>query len=179
MQRANFSSKTTRNIACNLVSRKAPRLLVVAVFAISCRRPLMVGSFSSNAMMQAIVYSRADQEGIRLTTKPCPKTNSSSHLICRVAYAGVNPVDVKFLVGDKLPEWCHGLGRWAVEGRTVGFDFAGTVVRAAPGDKRFKPGDAVFGTAPPGVGTFCEVGRLHSKKKFRHITRRLRITRTC
>jgi NADPH:quinone reductase-like Zn-dependent oxidoreductase len=108
-------------------------------------------------MMQAIVYSRTDEEGICLTTKPQPKTNSSSHLICRVAYAGVNPVDVKFLVGDKLPKWCLGLGRWAVDGRTVGFDFSGTVVQAASGDSRFKIGDAVYGTAPPGVGTFCEV----------------------
>jgi hypothetical protein len=108
-------------------------------------------------MMQAIVYSRADPEGIRLTSKPRPSTNSSSHLLCKIAYAGVNPVDVKFLVGDKLPKWCLGLGRWAVEGRTAGFDFSGTVVCAAPGDKRFKTGDAVYGTAPPGVGTFCEV----------------------
>jgi NADPH:quinone reductase-like Zn-dependent oxidoreductase len=108
-------------------------------------------------MMQAIVYSEADPEGIRLKSKPRPSTNSSSHLLCKIFYAGVNPVDVKFLVGDKLPKFCLGFGRWAVEGRTVGFDFSGTVVRAAPGDNRFKPGDAVYGTAPPGVGTFCEV----------------------
>ncbi len=137
------------------------RRVSILIFLVAvCGKRLLVSSFSSassSAMMQAIVYSRADQEGIRLTSKPHPSTNSSSHLLCKISYAGVNPVDVKFLVGDKLPKWCLGLGRWAVEGRTAGFDFAGTVVRAAPGDNRFKPGDAVYGTAPPGVGTFCEV----------------------
>lgn len=35
--------------------------------------------------------------------------------------AGINPVDAKGLVGDKLPEWCSSsLSRMGIEGRTVG-----------------------------------------------------------
>ena len=76
-------------------------------------------------------------------------------MLCHVACAGLNPVDAKGLVGDKLPEWLSGVGRSAIEGCVVGFDFSGTVVRA-PESSNFKPGDAIFGTAPPMVGTFAE-----------------------
>ena len=76
-------------------------------------------------------------------------------VLCRVACAGLNPVDAKGLVGDKLPAWMSGASRQAIEGCGVGFDFSGTVIRAPPLSK-LKEGDAIFGTAPPMVGTLSE-----------------------
>ena len=46
-------------------------------------------------------------------------------------------------------------GRVGIEGCGVGFDFSGTVIRA-PESSSFKTGDSIFGTAPPGHGTFSE-----------------------
>jgi hypothetical protein len=43
-----------------------------------------------------------------------------------VICAGVNPVDAKGLVGDKLPGPLAALGKRCLDGRGVGFDFAGT-----------------------------------------------------
>jgi len=96
-------------------------------------------------------------EGVKLVTTRAkePTSKGDSVLLCHVACAGLNPVDAKGLVGDKLPEWLSGLGRTAIEGCVVGFDFSGTVVRA-PDTSNFKPGDAIFGTAPPMMGTFAE-----------------------
>jgi NADPH:quinone reductase-like Zn-dependent oxidoreductase len=48
-----------------------------------------------------------------------------------------------------------GFVKWFVEGKVAGFDFSG-VVQEAPATSKLKPGDAVFGCAPPFVGTFCE-----------------------
>ena len=85
--------------------------------------------------------------------QPVPR---SGEVLCRVVCSGVNPVDAKFLFGDKLPRFLASRGRKMVEGRIAGIDFAGIVEQAPAECARFKPGDAVFGTAPPGRGTFAE-----------------------
>ena len=101
--------------------------------------------------------ARIHPEGVKLvaTRSKNEPTSKGDSVLCHVACAGLNPVDAKGLVGDKLPEWLSGVGRSAIEGCVVGFDFSGTVVRA-PESSNFKPGDAIFGTAPPMVGTFAE-----------------------
>jgi len=59
---------------------------------------------------------------------------------------GVNPVDAKYIIGDKLPEtWMEWSAR-RVHGHTPGFDFSGTVV-VAPSSSPYKVGDEVFGLA--------------------------------
>ncbi|EKX41723.1 hypothetical protein GUITHDRAFT_74502 [Guillardia theta CCMP2712] len=78
------------------------------------------------------------------------------HLLCRVICAGINPVDAKFLVGDKLPHWAGEIGRSVIEGRTVGFDFSGIVVDTPSDCSQFKVGDRVFGILPAGQGTFTQ-----------------------
>ena len=64
----------------------------------------------------------------------------------RVKACGVNPVDAKYIWGDKFPEsWMEWCAR-RVSGHTPGFDFSGEVVRCPP-DCDFRVGDEVFGLA--------------------------------
>ncbi|CAF3139377.1 unnamed protein product [Rotaria sp. Silwood2] len=79
-------------------------------------------------------------------------------VLCRVYFGGVNPVDAKFLYGDKLPHFCLSLVKWFVEGRICGIDFSGVVIEAPPGCG-YAVGDAVFGTIPPFCGSFAEYVR--------------------
>ena len=79
-------------------------------------------------------------------------------VLCRVYCSGLNPVDAKFLYGDKLPHFCLPLVKWFVEGRICGIDFSGVVIEAPPGCG-YTVGDAVFGTIPPFCGSFAEYVR--------------------
>lgn len=88
------------------------------------------------------------EAGARETSRP--------RCVVKVVCAGVNPVDAKYLIGDKLWPWVsRRLGRTCVESLGVGFDFAGVVARADPGSG-FAVGDAVFGCAEPGAGAIAE-----------------------
>ncbi|KAG5189953.1 chaperonin 10-like protein [Tribonema minus] len=90
-----------------------------------------------------------------VVTLPKPSLVPGSVLV-KVVCAGVNPVDAKNVIGDKLPAWepCKRLTEWFVRDCTPGFDFAGTVVQA--GDSQCNAGDHVFGTVPPFKGSFAE-----------------------
>lgn len=74
-----------------------------------------------------------------------------------VRCAGLNPVDAKRLVGDKLPARCEAAAVAATRGRPVGFDFSGVVVRADANDRGIAPGARVFGIAPPFGGALADV----------------------
>ena len=82
--------------------------------------------------IRAAVYDRKAEEGIRVVTKRAPKLGRGDVLV-RVRACGVNPVDAKFVVADKLPESWRGAARWLVDGRVAGFDLSGVVERAYPG----------------------------------------------
>ena len=143
------------------MGRAAPSpVLLLAVLAVSASGlvvPAHPGAEMATRTMRKVVFSRASPEGVRLASAPAPTagTIGDGQVLCRVACAGINPVDAKGLVGDKLPPWLGGLGRAAVEGAGVGFDFSGIVVRA-PAASTLREGDAVFGTAPPMTGSFAE-----------------------
>jgi NADPH:quinone reductase-like Zn-dependent oxidoreductase len=79
-------------------------------------------------------------------------------VLCRVYCGGLNPVDAKFLYGDKLPHFCLAIVKWFVEDRICGIDFSGVIVEA-PSGCGYKAGDAVFGTIPPFCGSFAEYVR--------------------
>ena len=112
--------------------------------------------------MRAAVYAPHAPQNVVVALeklKPAfePERRHRKHVFCRVLAAGVNPVDAKAVVADKLPESCVGLARRAVAGRTVGFDFSGVVVGVgAAAAAQFAPGDAVYGCMPPLQGTFCD-----------------------
>jgi NADPH:quinone reductase-like Zn-dependent oxidoreductase len=82
--------------------------------------------------------------------KSSTKRSSSSHVWVRVHAVGLNPVDAKHVIGDKLKhDWVQ-LRRWAhrtmVQDTRVGFDFSGIIV---VGNNTYEKGTRVFGTMPP------------------------------
>ncbi|CAF0925823.1 unnamed protein product [Adineta steineri] len=89
---------------------------------------------------------------------PYGEVDSRQWVLCRVYCGGVNPVDAKFLYGDKLPHFCLPLVKWFVEDRICGIDFSGIVIEAPP-NCGYTAGDAVFGTIPPFCGSFAEYVR--------------------
>ena len=100
--------------------------------------------------MHCGMYDYKADFGIRLAEKPIPADAPATCLVpgrvlVRVRAAGVNPVDAKFVAGDKFPEQCMPFWKWKFTGFTAGFDWSGTVV-AAPEGCGFEPGDEVFGT---------------------------------
>ena len=100
------------------------------------------------------IFSRKSPEGVTLVSQPKPDL-SSKNILVKVHAAGLNPVDTKHLIGDKLPTWSEPLAKWKVEGKGVGFDFSG-VVESAPHNSGFKAGDEVYGTMPPMVGSIAQ-----------------------
>ena len=113
--------------------------------------------------MKTIVYGTCIDTYATVTVPP-PKP-SKNHLLVKVHAVGLNPVDAKVVIGDKLPQswsrfraWIH---RKFVAGHIPGFDFSGVVV-AAPDDEsstaaqEYGVGCPVFGTMPPLQGTLAE-----------------------
>ena len=88
---------------------------------------------------------------------PTPTPGRRNHVLVCVVAAGLNPVDAKNIVGDKLPEawsffWRQRVRSYIAD-KIPGFDFAGICMENAHG---FSHGDKVFGTMPPFHGTLAE-----------------------
>jgi reticulon-4-interacting protein 1, mitochondrial len=82
---------------------------------------------------------------------------SRSQVLVKVQAIGVNPVDAKQVIGDKIRYDWKILRRLAhncvVKDTRVGFDFAGIVAQSHP---QFNIGTRVFGTMPPLKGSCAE-----------------------
>ena len=139
---------------------KTKKLLVVAFFLpVTVSLPsffeMSSSSSSNNALMKCLVYgrSRVDQ-----MTKALPQKCARSHCLIRVKASGLNPVDAKKVIGDKLPDsWksVHKIvNRRIVEGNIIGFEFSGVVESCPSG--LYQNGDQVYGTMPPFGGTLAE-----------------------
>ena len=83
----------------------------------------------------------------------------------RVEAAGLNPVDAKDIMADKLPHSWTTLRSWirsSISGKIPGFDFAGTCIvdnedgPSTSDNVPFSNGDKVFGMMPPFQGTLAE-----------------------
>lgn len=90
---------------------------------------------------------------------PYGELHDRQWVLCRVHAVGLNPVDAKFLYGDKLPHFCLPLVQWFVDNRICGIDFSG-VVEEAPNHCPYKKGDEIFGTIPPFSGSLAEFVRV-------------------
>ena len=99
-------------------------------------------------LMRACQYDADSPAGVKLTEDVRKPIRSRSHALIRVHAAGVNPVDAKFIIGDKLPEsWMAWAARRAT-GHTPGFDFSGVVTDIEPINAAgLSIGDEVFGFA--------------------------------
>ncbi|KAJ3355759.1 hypothetical protein HDU91_005651 [Kappamyces sp. JEL0680] len=106
--------------------------------------------------MKAAVFSAQTSSGILVTNLAKPKA-SETQLLVQVIAVGLNAVDAKFLVLDKMPSIpiLHSLVRRLVSGFVPGFDFSAKVVHA-PSQSSFQPGDLVFGAMPPFYGSLAE-----------------------
>eukprot|EP00164_Ancoracysta_twista_P010096 GFYU01015122.1.p1 GENE.GFYU01015122.1~~GFYU01015122.1.p1 ORF type:complete len:378 (+),score=129.02 GFYU01015122.1:45-1178(+) len=114
-----------------------------------------MASTTETQTQSAMVYSLADDEGVRLVERPLPtlQPHDETQLLVKVICVGLNPVDAKYRVGDKYPSWLAWLGKRMVEGYLVGFDFAGIVAAVPESCTEFMVGDAVYGTGTPWTGT--------------------------
>ena len=117
----------------------------------------MVSSFES----KYLVYGPGETVEFRTKTlKPKP-----GHVLVEVYATGVNPVEAKRSIGDKLPKRMGRLSQWLVKGTPVGFEFSGVVVHDSD---NFKTGDPVFGSMPPlggSMGTYLLVPEHHLAPK--------------
>lgn len=100
--------------------------------------------------------------------------NNTGHVLVQVHAVGLNPVDAKGVIGDKLDTSWTRLRRWThnlmVKDTRVGFDFAGVVVAGtARGNddndsiiagNPYPPTTRVYGTMPPLTGSFSEFIRV-------------------
>lgn len=109
---------------------------------------------------KAIVYGPLDDPIQMVIDRPVPPPDKSGRVLVRVHAAGLNPVDAKDVIGDKLPHsWTKTrafLKSHLLSNKIPGFDFAGTVVAAGDGAGGFKGGDEVYGTMPPMEGSLAE-----------------------
>jgi NADPH:quinone reductase-like Zn-dependent oxidoreductase len=112
------------------------------------------------AYMKCIVYGL---EVPQMQMRPTPKSRNG-HILVRVEAVGLNPVDAKEVIGDKLPHTWTYTRSWlrshVISTKIPGFDFAGTCLEDSyqqnGGAKRFSIGEKVFGTMPPMQGTLAE-----------------------
>jgi reticulon-4-interacting protein 1, mitochondrial len=125
---------------------------------------------SSTAKMRAIMYDRqgsaassssSSTGGLKIRCVPTPRGGRRARILVQTHAVGLNPVDAKDVIGDKLPHrWTflkHRLVPALFLNRSiVGFDFAGTVLENHHAAAGFQRGDKVFGTMPPFQGTLAE-----------------------
>ena len=95
--------------------------------------------------MRACVFDPKSSSGVKLIERKKPHA-SGGIAIVKVAACGANPVDAKYIIGDKLPETWMGWAAKRAAGHTPGFDFSGTIVEVSE-SSGFKVGDAVYGFA--------------------------------
>ena len=122
------------------------------------RQPL---SMPIPSHMKCIVYGR-DRPILKIVPTPKPKKD---HILVRVKAVGLNPVDAKEVIGDKLPHhWKISrsfIRSYVIASKIPGFDFSGTCVvddshDLCTGSQIFSNGDKVFGTMPPLQGSLAE-----------------------
>src|ERR1700687_4805897 len=87
------------------------------------------------------------QQPLQIEDMPQP-TPQSDEVLVRVHAAGLNPFDTAVCAGY--------MSFMAAVPLPLGTDFAGEVVAIGADSKNFAPGDAVYGSAPLGGGTFAE-----------------------
>lgn len=109
---------------------------------------------SGNIRNRCLVYGKNGkvEEVVKIINPISTTKVKHGHVLVRVYAAGLNPVDAKYVIGDKLPFDTSGY----VKGYTIGFEFSGVVVQTANNEDIYHFGDEVFGTMPPFHGTLSD-----------------------
>jgi len=105
--------------------------------------------------MRAMTLARYGTPDVfRLDTLPSPEPKAGEVLV-RIHATAATPSDCAMRMGRPLVvRLFAGLRR--PRASILGDVFAGEVVAVGPGATKFRPGDAVYGTAAPGSGTYAE-----------------------
>jgi NADPH:quinone reductase-like Zn-dependent oxidoreductase len=106
--------------------------------------------------VQVVVYTEyglPDVLQLKDVERPVPLDNE---VLVEVHAASVNAYDWHFLTADVFLIRLMGGGILRPKKTTLGADIAGKVVAIGKNVGRFRPGDAVFGTAKGGTGGFAE-----------------------
>lgn len=114
-----------------------------------------VAAGAAVGLMRAAVYDVHSPEGVKVVSRK-PPAHARDALLVRVKACGMNPVDAKYVIADKLPQRLLWLAKRLVNGNVAGSDLSG-VVEHAPEGCGFKRGDEVFGAVPSFRGSFAEL----------------------
>jgi NADPH:quinone reductase-like Zn-dependent oxidoreductase len=106
------------------------------------------------ALIEGIAMIESTTTTVQSKIKSLPHHIPRNHVLVRVRAAGLDPVDAKHVIGDKLPSFMNFLSHRIVQGSIIGFEFSGQIVTDDSGC--YQPGDAIFGTMPPFAGTLAE-----------------------
>merc|ERR1712157_25973 len=92
------------------------------------------------------------------TDKPVLKPNDQNHVLVKIKAVSLNPVDAKYFIGDKVPEFLSNLSKNFMNNIGIGFDFSGEVLcdNSNSNTNKYKVGDEVYGCMPPMIGSFKE-----------------------
>ena len=120
----------------------------------------LIKTMNLPACMKCIAYGL---EVPQMQMRPTPKSRKG-HILVRVDAVGLNPVDAKEVIGDKLPITWKYTRSWlrshVISAKIPGFDFAGTCLEDSYQqngvEKHFSIGEKVFGTMPPLQGTLAQ-----------------------
>ncbi|MCW5718929.1 MAG: NAD(P)-dependent alcohol dehydrogenase [Bauldia sp.] len=106
--------------------------------------------------MRAMTLARYGTPDVfHLGTMPSPEPKAGEVLV-RIHATAATPSDCAMRLGRPLViRLFAGLRR--PKASILGDVFAGEVVAVGPGATKFRPGDAVYGTAAPGTGTYAEL----------------------
>src|SRR5579859_966155 len=105
--------------------------------------------------MRAVVYTEYGSPDVLQLSHVDRPVPGDDEVLVQVHAASVNAYDWHFLTADV---WLIRLaaGLFRPRKTSLGADIAGTVVETGKNITRFRPGDAVFGTAKGGTGGFAE-----------------------
>jgi NADPH:quinone reductase-like Zn-dependent oxidoreductase len=159
MKAAVYNSNARSGV--EVVDRDKPTLKDGALDPLSVYSPLYSRAFNIVYNLACFVmYFVRLFAGIAHISIPPPYGShpNRKYVLVTVVAAGVNPVDAKWLYGDKVPALLFLIQKY-LNHRICGIDFAGIVTEAQPGSG-FIAGDEVFGTVPPSLGSFAEVVRV-------------------
>lgn len=103
-------------------------------------------------MMKSIIYGPNNEPVWNEAARRPNNKRGDDHVLIRVCAVGLNPVDAKGVIGDKLPHSWTTLQsmaqRCVVKSKVIGFDFAG-IIAEQDGSSSFAKGDCVYGILPP------------------------------
>jgi hypothetical protein len=153
-----LQSSLAASLALRQSSTTIPRMTSSPAATIPAKMRCIVYQYGGKHRQQQ--QQQGVTQGLQSIIKSTPSATATRNtVLVKVHCAGLNPVDAKDVMGDKLPaSWTWTRSRIVqpfLNNKIPGFDFSGTVV-SSPQNDSFQPGDKVFGCMPPLQGSLAE-----------------------